>query len=105
MLVSLTDGYNHPRVSIPEFERSVDKLIDMDVSIHSVARSPYTNEEECEEFASSSRREVCKKRANVLKTLNFGDDEIFVFQDARSTHDIIQASEGKIIFSTTICSI
>lgn len=93
VLVSLTDGYNHPRVNIPDFERSVDKLVDMDVSIHSVARSPYTNEDECEEFASSSRREVCKKRANVLKTLNSGDDEIFVFQDARSTHDIIQASE------------
>merc|ERR1712176_1646683 len=93
VLVSLTDGYNHPRVNIANFERSVDKLLDMDVSIHSVARSPYTNNEDCDDFASSSRREVCKKRANVLKTLNNGDDEIFVFQDARSTYDIIQASE------------
>jgi len=93
VLVSLTDGYNHPRVNMATFERSVDTLLDMDVSIHSVARSPYTNNEQCDDFASSSRREVCKKRANVLKTLNNGDDEIFVFQDARSTHDIIQASE------------
>ena len=52
------------------------------------------NNDDCDDFASSSRREVCKKRANVLKTLNNGDDEIFVFQDARSTYDIIQASEG-----------
>merc|ERR1712048_762755 len=93
VLVSLTDGYNHPRVNMADFERSVDKLSDMGVSIHSVARSPYTTADDCENFASSSRRQVCKKRANVLKKLNNDDDEIFVFQDARSTHDIIEASE------------
>ena len=50
---------------------------------------------DCEEYGSVNRKKVCQARAHVLKKLNGDDEDIFIYSDARSTHDVIASSEGE----------
>lgn len=93
VLVSLTDGYNHPSVRSETFNANVDAIVNQGVSIHAVARLPYTRSDECEEYGSVNRKKVCQARAHVLRKLNNDDEDIFIYSDARSTHDVIASSE------------
>lgn len=52
---------------------------------------------DCEEYGSVNRKKVCQARAHVLKKLNGDDEDIFIYSDARSTHDVIASSEGKSV--------
>jgi len=93
VLVSLTDGYNHPSVRTENFNANVDAIVRQGVSIHAVARLPYTRSSDCEEYGSVNRKKVCQARAHVLKKLNGDDEDIFIYSDARSTHDVIASSD------------
>ena len=55
----------------------------------------FSRSNDCEEYGSVNRKKVCQARAHVLKKLNGDDEDIFIYSDARSTHDVIASSEGE----------
>ena len=57
----------------------------------------FSRSNDCEEYGSVNRKKVCQARAHVLKKLNGDDEDIFIYSDARSTHDVIASSEGEKI--------
>lgn len=91
ILVTVSDGYNHPKVQLSDIQSKVDELETLGVELHAVTREDYEPAEDCD-FASTARTAVCKRRANTMKLLNGDRDEpIYKYNDAQSTHDIIEA--------------
>jgi len=91
VLVTVTDGYTHPSIEATDVQRLLDDLGE-DVQLHAISRSEFRREDECN-FASKARTTVCQRRAAVLKMLNGGKDDVFMYSDAQSTHDVIEAGK------------
>ena len=45
--------------------------------LHAIGRTHMTSFDECGEYASSSRAEVCRKRAETMTLLNGNDEQVF----------------------------
>lgn len=89
VLVTVTDGYTHPSIQASDVQAKLNQLGD-DIQLHAISRSEYRRYDQCK-FASQARTNVCQRRAEVLEMLNGGNDDIFMYSDARSTHDVIEA--------------
>merc|ERR1712176_149355 len=91
VLVTVTDGYTHPSIEASDVQALLDDLGD-DIQLHAISRSEFRRDDECN-FASQARTSVCQRRAAVLKMLNGGKDDVFMYSDAESTHDVIEAGK------------
>merc|ERR1712157_413683 len=78
-------------IEASDVQALLDDLGD-DIQLHAISRSEFRREDECN-FASQARTSVCQRRAAVLKMLNGGKDDVFMYSDAESTHDVIEAGK------------
>ena len=94
MLLTITDGYNHPSVSVIAIKEAMNLLHDalevivfkqrliltcLKVDVHTIARGDHSimTEDECAAHMSSAQAvEICKKRAATLRYLNGNDPHI-----------------------------
>jgi len=91
VLITVTDGYTHPSISPSDVASKLSRLGE-EVQLHAISRSEFRRKDECQ-FASQARTQVCERRADVLEYLNGGKDDVYMYSDAESTHDVIE--EGK----------
>ncbi|CAG5103352.1 Oidioi.mRNA.OKI2018_I69.chr1.g733.t1.cds [Oikopleura dioica] len=86
VLLTITDGYNHPSVSVADIKGAMKLLHDaMEVDVHTIARGDHSimTENECAAHMTSAQAvEICKKRAATLRYLNGNDPHIDKYTDA-----------------------
>ncbi|CBY15819.1 unnamed protein product [Oikopleura dioica] len=86
VLLTITDGYNHPSVSVIAIKEAMNLLHDaLEVDVHTIARGDHSimTEDECAAHMSSVQAvEICKKRAATLRYLNGNDPHIDKYTDA-----------------------
>jgi hypothetical protein len=91
VLITVTDGYAHPNIKAVDVERKLAQL-GSDVQLHAISRLEFRRKDECD-FDSMARKNVCEKRADIMTLLNGGDDNIYKYSDAQSTHDVIESGK------------
>ena len=92
-LISITDGYNHPSVTVNQIRQRTEELVHNGVKLHAIGRtelirycifhtlafffSNWTFRYEQCDFPSAPRTEVCRRRAESMTLLNENDDAVY----------------------------